>query len=76
MVEVSISSERKQHCFAKTTVGENFRAEIGAFTIKLDAGAEQKICEVPFVYDLNLIQAVSDLVEKHRRYAKIIRLIK
>ena len=28
------------------------------------------ICEVPFVYVPNLIAKVSDLVEKHRQYAK------
>ena len=67
-MNISIVSERKQHSLAKSIVGENLVAEMGAFTERLDGGGEE-ICEVPFVYISNLIIKVSDLVEKHRQYA-------
>lgn len=69
-MSISIASERQQRSLAKSIVGENIVAEMGAFTKKLDGGGEE-ICEVPFVYVPNLIAKVSDLVEKHRQYAKI-----
>ena len=67
-MNISIASERKQRPLAKSIVGENVVAEMGAFTKQLDGGGEE-ICEVPFVYIPNLIIKVSDLVEKHRQYA-------
>ena len=67
-MNISIASERKQPSLAKSIVGENQVAEMGAFTKRLDGGGEE-ICEVPFVYIPNLIVKVSDLVEKHRQYA-------
>lgn len=69
-LNISVASERKQRSLAKTTVGENLVAEMGAFTKRLDGGGEE-ICEVPFVYVPNLVRAVSDLVEEHRQYAKM-----
>ena len=65
-MNISIASERKQRPLAKSIVGENLVAEMGAFTKRLDEGGEE-ICEVPFVYIPNLIIKVS--VEKHRQYA-------
>ena len=67
-MNIFIASEGKQHSLAKSIVGENLVAEIGAFTKRLDGGGEE-ICEVTFVYIPNLIIKVTDLVEKHRQYA-------
>ena len=48
-LSISIASERQQRSLAKSIVGENIVAEMGAFTKRLD-GCGEEICVVPFVY--------------------------
>ena len=56
----------KQRALAKSILGDNLNAELGAFTFKRDGGGET-IKEAPFVYVPNLIRKATDLIEHHRR---------
>ena len=58
-LNVTIASEVKQRAMARMIVGENLKAEKGAFTFSQDKGGEV-IKEAPFVYCPNLIAKVTD----------------
>ena len=68
-LNVTIASEMKQRAMAKTIVGENLKAEKGAFTFSQDKGGEV-IREAPFVYCPNLIAKVTDSITHHKRQAQ------
>lgn len=51
----------------KEVVGENFKAESGAFTFHHKGGIDE-IKEVPFVYVPNLIAKVADMIASYQRY--------
>ena len=65
--KVSFASEGKQRAMAKNLIGDNLRAEMGAFTSRREGGGEE-IRETPFVCVPNLIAKVSDILSLNDRY--------
>ena len=74
-LNITVSSEKKQRAMAKDIIGDNIVAEKGAFTFSLEGGGEE-IRQVPFVYCRNLIAAVTDTIEKHKRQIHLQLIIK
>ncbi len=64
-LHITLASEGKQRTLASGIVGDNFRAEMGPFTIHHKDGDE--IHEVPFVYVPNLIAKVADMIASYER---------
>ena len=69
-LHISVGSELKQRKLSTELLGDNVRAELGAFTVKADGGGEC-IKQVPFVYVPNIIRKAPDVIEAHRRYYPI-----
>lgn len=68
-LNISLASEGKQRKLANAVVGDNFKAESGAFTFHHKGGTDE-IKEVPFVYVPNLIAKVADMISSYERYQK------
>ena len=66
-LNVSITSERQQRTLAKGIVGTNLIAERAPFMFSSERKKEE-IQDIPFVYRLNLISAIADVVAKNERY--------
>lgn len=69
-LNITLASEGKQRTLVKDVVGDNFRAESGAFTFSSGRGSLTEIREVPFVYVPNLIAKVADMIVSYQRYQK------